>query len=40
MGMGLNICRSVVEAHHGRLWYEPNPDAGSTFFVQFPVSAP
>lgn len=37
MGMGLNICRSVVEAHHGRLWYEPNIDGGSTFYVQFPM---
>lgn len=40
MGMGLNICRSVVEAHHGRLWHEPNPDGGSIFNVQFPLSSP
>ena len=38
MGMGLNICRSVVEAHHGRLWYEPNAGGGSVFHAQFPVS--
>ena len=37
MGMGLNICRSVVEAHHGRLWHEPNPDGGSIFNVLLPA---
>jgi len=40
MGMGLNICRSVIEAHHGRLWYEPNPAGGSIFHVQFPLPTP
>jgi two-component system sensor histidine kinase DctS len=37
MGMGLNICRSIVEAHHGRLWYEPNLDGGSIFYVLLPT---
>ena len=37
MGMGLNICRSVIEAHHGRLWHEPNPAGGSIFHAQFPL---
>lgn len=36
MGMGLNICRTIVEAHYGRLWYEPNPLGGSIFLVQLP----
>lgn len=36
MGIGLNICRSVVEAHQGRLWFEHHPDGGSIFHVQLP----
>jgi two-component system sensor histidine kinase DctS len=38
LGVGLNICRSVVEAHHGRLWFEPNPEKGSTFHISLPLT--
>ncbi len=31
MGMGLAISRAIIEAHAGRLWYEPNPAGGAVF---------
>jgi len=37
MGMGLNICRSIIEYHDGRLWAQPNPQGGSVFRFTLPV---
>lgn len=39
MGMGLNICRSIIESHRGRLWCEPNPEGGSVFLFTLPERA-
>ena len=37
MGMGLNICRSIIEFHHGRLWTVANSGGGSVFSFTLPV---
>ncbi|KAF0219690.1 MAG: two-component system LuxR family sensor histidine kinase [Rhodospirillaceae bacterium] len=37
MGMGLNICRSIIEFHRGRLWFEPHPQGGSIFVFSLPL---
>jgi signal transduction histidine kinase len=39
MGMGLSICRSIIEAHGGRLWTTANVPHGSTFQFTLPVNA-
>jgi len=41
MGIGLNVCRSFVELHQGRLWFTPNDEArGCTFHVALPLAGP
>jgi len=37
MGMGLTICRSIIEAHNGRLWAEPGIHQGSLFRISLPT---
>ena len=38
MGIGLNICRTIVENHHGRLTFESNREGGTTFKLSLPAS--
>ena len=39
MGIGLSICRSIIEAHGGRIWAEPNPGGGTIFRFVVPATA-
>lgn len=39
MGVGLSICRSIVDAHGGRIWAEPNASGGTSFTFTLPMTA-
>jgi two-component system sensor histidine kinase DctS len=39
MGMGLNICRSIIELHRGRVWAEPGALGGTVFSFSLPLEA-
>ncbi|MEZ5670893.1 MAG: DUF3369 domain-containing protein [Thiotrichaceae bacterium] len=39
-GLGLLICRQIIEAHHGRIWVESIVGIGSTFYVAIPPRTP
>ena len=40
MGMGLSICRAIIEAHQGRLWVSPNSPQGAVFQFTLHSGAP
>lgn len=39
MGVGLGICRSIIELHRGRLWFTPGETGGSVFHIALPLAA-
>ncbi|MDB5422310.1 MAG: fixL, partial [Brevundimonas sp.] len=40
LGVGLSICRTIVEAHGGRIWAQPNPKGGAIFCFSLPLAEP
>ena len=39
LGIGLAICRAIVEAHGGKLWHAPNEGGGTLFQFSLPVAS-
>jgi signal transduction histidine kinase len=37
MGIGLSICRDIIEAHGGRIWFDPTRDGGTIFHFTVPA---
>jgi len=38
-GLGLYICKQIIDAHRGKIWAESLPDQGTTFFIELPVNS-
>ena len=38
-GLGLYICRQIIEAHRGKIWAESIPGQGTTFFIELPINS-
>jgi signal transduction histidine kinase len=36
-GLGLYICKQIIEAHRGKIWAESIPGQGTTFFIELPI---
>ena len=38
LGLGLNICRTIIESHRGQLYFENRPAGGTVFILQLEVA--
>lgn len=38
LGLGLSVCRTIVEAHQGKMWVDENPEGGTIFRFNVPVA--
>jgi signal transduction histidine kinase len=38
-GLGLYICRQIIQAHRGKIWAESTPGQGTTFLIQLPIDS-
>jgi two-component system, chemotaxis family, sensor kinase Cph1 len=37
-GIGLTICKNIVEKHSGKIWFESQEGQGTTFFIELPIA--
>jgi signal transduction histidine kinase len=35
--LGLSICKQIIEAHEGRIWFESEEGKGTEFFIELPA---
>ena len=38
-GLGLYICKQIIQAHRGKIWAESTPGQGTTFFIELPINS-
>jgi signal transduction histidine kinase len=39
-GLGLYICKQIIQAHRGKIWAESTPGQGTTFIIELPLNSP
>ncbi len=38
-GLGLYICKQIIQAHRGKIWAKSAPGQGTTFFIELPINS-